>query len=248
VLYVLEVNPRASRTVPFISKASGVDLVDAAVKLWEGQNLAQQGLISAPVAGPDGKPLPGVGLGQCNTGWAVKEAMFSFDRFQDTDPMLGPEMKSTGEAIGLGVSFGEAFAKASSATGTVLPTSGRVFVSVNRFDKEAVLPIVKDLVELGFDIMATRGTAQFLFDQGIMSEVLLKVHEGNPNVVDHLEAGRVDLVINTPRGRFTQMDDGYLRIHTLRHKVPYTTTISAARAAVEGIRYLASGEVRVQAL
>jgi carbamoyl-phosphate synthase large subunit len=248
VLYVLEVNPRASRTVPFISKASGVDLVDAVVRLWEGEDLDAQGLISGTVAGPDGAMLPGVGLGSCMTGWAVKEAMFSFDRFQDTDPMLGPEMKSTGEAIGLGASFGEAFAKASSATGTRLPTSGRVFVSVNRFDKEAVLPIVRDLVEMGFDIMATRGTAQFLFDNGIMSEVLLKVHEGNPNVVDHLEAGRVDLVINTPRGRYTQMDDGYLRIHTLRHKVPYTTTISAAQAAVEGIRYLAGGEVRVQAL
>ncbi len=248
VLYVLEVNPRASRTVPFISKASGVDLVDAAVKLWEGVDLAQQGLLENPALGSDGKALKAVGMGECRTGWAVKEAMFSFDRFQDTDPMLGPEMKSTGEAIGLGQSFGEAFAKASSATGTRLPTAGRVFVSVNHFDKEAVLPIVKDLVEMGFEIMATRGTAQYLFDQGIMSEVVLKVHEGNPNVVDHLEAGRVDLVINTPRGRFTQMDDGYLRIHTLRYKVPYTTTISAARAAVEGIRYLVSGELRVQAL
>lgn len=243
MLYVLEVNPRASRTVPFISKASGVDLVDAAVKVWEGNDLGAQGLIREDISG-----LKNVGIGSCVTGWAVKEAMFSFDRFLDTDPMLGPEMKSTGEAIGLGRSFGEAFAKASSATGTRLPTSGRVFVSVNSFDKEAVLPIVKDLVEMGFSLMATRGTAQFLFEQGIMAEVVLKVHEGNPNIVDHLEAGRVDLVINTPRGRYTQMDDGYLRIHTLRHKVPYTTTISAARAAVEGIRYLLAGEYRAQAL
>ncbi len=243
VLYVLEVNPRASRTVPFISKVSGVNLVESAVKIWEGENLRSQGLI-----GNNPASLDYLGMGTCKTGWAVKEAMFSFDRFQDTDPMLGPEMKSTGEAIGLGQSFGEAFAKASAAAGTQLPVSGRAFVSVNSYDKAAVLPIVKDLVDMGFQILATRGTAQYLYDNGITAEVLLKYHEGNPNVVDHLEAGRVDLVINTPRGRFTQMDDGYLRIHTLRHKVPYTTTISAARAAIEGIRYLEPGEYRVQAL
>ena len=239
ILFVLEVNPRASRTVPFISKVSGVNLVEAVVNVWEGNSLRDLGLIDEARA---------TGVGQCRTAWAVKEAMFSFDRFHDIDPMLGPEMKSTGESIGLGRNFGEAFAKASAAAGTRLPTSGRIFVSVNDSDKKAIMPIVQDLVDMGFYIMASRGTAQYLFEGGILAEVLLNVHEGRPNVTDHLEAGRIDLVINTPRGRFTQMDNGHLRIHTLRYKVPYTTTIAAARAAVEGIRYLKAGTVHVQAL
>jgi carbamoyl-phosphate synthase large subunit len=231
-LYVLEVNPRASRTVPFLSKASGVDLVDAAVKIWRGISLAEQGLTSAGDTG-----VPGVGRGACITGWAVKEAMFSFDRFVNVDPMLGPEMRSTGEAIGIGESFGEAFAKAQAAVGTHLPTSGRVFVSVNEYDKETILPVVRDLEGLGFSIVATRGTADFLFRNGIFPEVVLKIHEGHPNIVDHMHAGRIQLVINTPKGRYTQRDDDYIRIETVRRKIPYTTTTSAATAAVEGIRY-----------
>ena len=242
-LYVLEVNPRASRTVPFISKASGVDLVDAAVKIWEGTSLQDQGLVNEDLSG-----LNGVGIGSCVVGWAVKEAMFSFDRFRDTDPLLGPEMRSTGEVIGIGASFGEAFSKASAATGTILPIRGSVFVSVNDFDKEKIVPIVKDLVEMGFDIKATRGTAEYLFAKGIIAEVILKYHEGHPNIVDHLQAGKIDLVINTPLGRYTQKDDGYLRIESMRNKIPYTTTTSAAKAAVEGIKYLRTGEVIPRAL
>ncbi|NCN04862.1 MAG: carbamoyl-phosphate synthase large subunit [Spirochaetales bacterium] len=242
-LYVLEVNPRASRTVPFISKASGVDLVDAAVKVWEGIDLKSQGLIDEKVS-----RCKSVGLGQSIVGWAVKEAMFSFDRFRDTDPLLGPEMKSTGEVIGIGASFGEAFSKASAATGTLLPTRGSVFVSVNDYDKDRIVPIVKELVDMGFEIKATRGTAEYLFGKGILAEVILKYHEGHPNIVDHLQAGKIDLVINTPMGRYTQKDDGYLRIETMRNKIPYTTTTSAALAAVEGIKYLRTGEVVPRAL
>ncbi len=231
-LYVLEVNPRASRTVPYLSKASGVDLVDAVVRVWRGETLADQGLIRRGSTG-----LPGVGQGSCITGWAVKEAMFSFDRFRNVDPMLGPEMRSTGEAIGIGDSFGEAFAKAQAAVGTYLPTSGRVFVSVNDYDKETILPIVRDLEGMGFQIVATRGTADFLFRHGVFAEVVLKIHEGHPNIVDHMQAGRIQLVINTPKGRYTQQDDDYIRIETVGRKIPYTTTTSAALAAVEGIRY-----------
>lgn len=242
-LYVLEVNPRASRTVPFISKASGVNLVDAAVQLWEGRNLAQQGLID-----PEKSGFEAVGLGSCVVGWAVKEATFSFDRFRDVDPMLGPEMRSTGEVIGIGASFGEAFSKASAATGTILPTRGRVFVSVHDFDKEKITPIVKDLVDMGFEIKATRGTAEYLYQKGILAEVILKYHEGHPNIVDHLRAGKIDLVINTPLGRYTQKDDAYVRIEALKNKVPYTTTTSAAKAAVEGIKYLRTSEVIPRAL
>ena len=228
LLYVLEVNPRASRTVPFVSKASGVNLVDAAVQLWLGRDLAAQGLVGEA----------GVAVGECITGWAVKEAMFSFDRFLDHDPVLGPEMRSTGEAVGLGATFGEAFAKATIATGTRLPTAGRVFVSVHDADKRTILPIVRDLQRLGFAVAATRGTAAFLFKHGILSEVMLKVHEGHPNIVDHMRIGRIDLVINTPLGRFTQRDDDYIRIETIRHKIPYTTTTSAARAAGGALRSL----------
>ncbi|MDA3949534.1 MAG: carbamoyl-phosphate synthase large subunit, partial [Spirochaeta sp.] len=233
-LYVLEVNPRASRTVPFLSKASGVDLVAAAVGVWSGRSLRAQGLVA-----PDGD---GIGVGSCVTGWAVKEAMFSFDRFTGHDPLLGPEMRSTGEAIGIGADFGEAFAKATIATGTQLPHQGRVFVAVNDYDKETILPIVREFVEMGFVVAATRGTAAFLFEHGIMAEVVLKVHEGHPHVVDHIRSGRIDMMINTPLGRFTRSDDGYLRVEALRHRIPYTTTTSAARAAVEAIRHLRRGE------
>lgn len=242
-LYVLEVNPRASRTVPFLSKASGVDLVDAVVKSWRGISLAEQGLINDGETG-----LVGVGVGKCITGWAVKEAMFSFDRFRNVDPLLGPEMRSTGEAIGIGETFGEAFAKAQSAVGAPLPTSGRAFVSVNDYDKETILPIIRDLEGLGFQIVATRGTADYLFRNGLFPEVILKIHEGHPNIIDHMNAGRISLVINTPKGRYTQRDDDYLRIETVRRKIAYTTTTSAARAAVEGVRYLLKREVHARLL
>lgn len=235
-VYVIEVNPRASRTVPFLSKTSGVDLVEAAVRVWEGENLAEQNLI-------DGIKGPGIGQGECIVGWAVKEAMFSFDRFRGTDPLLGPEMKSTGEVIGIGATFGEAFAKAQLATGSELPTSGRVFVSVHEDDRRTVLPIVRELQSLGFHIAATRGTAAFLFENDVFAEVILKVHEGQPNIVDHMRSHRIDLVINTPLGRYTQRDDDYIRIEAVRAKVPYTTTTSAAEAAVEGIRHRITGEV-----
>jgi len=232
-VYLIEVNPRASRTVPFISRVTGVELVDAAVQLWHGIDLRAQGLINdAETAVED------VGIGKSVVGWAVKEAVFSFDRFADADPLLGPEMRSTGEGIGLGETFGEAFAKASLATGTTLPTEGRVFVSVHDADKETILPVVRDLQERGFWIAASRGTADFLFRRGIFAEVILKVHEGHPNIVDHLEAGRIGMVINTPLGRYTQRDEDTIRIEALGRGVPYTTTTSAAEAAVEGISHL----------
>jgi carbamoyl-phosphate synthase large subunit len=233
-LYVLEVNPRASRTVPFLSKASNVNLIDSVVALWQGRDLEAQGLTKN-----------GVGEGTCVTSWAVKEAVFSFNRFVGADPLLGPEMKSTGEVIGTGSSFGEAFAKAQSAESNPLPTEGCAFVSVHDNDKRTILPVVKDLVELGFKIAATRGTAQYLFEHGIFAEVILKIHEGRPNLIDHMRHGRIDLVINTPLGRFSQKGDHDMRIEAVKLKIPYTTTTSAASAAIEGIRYLKQNEVRV---
>jgi carbamoyl-phosphate synthase large subunit len=235
ILYLLEVNPRASRTVPFLSKASGVNLVEAAVRVWEGENLEAQGLTRN-----------GFGEGVCKTDWAVKEAVFSFGRFPKEDPLLGPEMKSTGEVIGVGASFGEAFAKAQASTGSRLPVYGRVFVSVHEMDRQTILPVIRELEELGFDISATRGTAEFLFKNGIFAEVIQKIQEGRPNIIDHLQRGRIDLIINTPLGRFSQKGDHELRIEAVRRKVPYTTTTSAALAAVEGIRYIRSEEAQVR--
>ena len=236
-LYVLEVNARASRTVPFISKASGVNLVEAAVKVWCGTDLEEQGLTR------DGR-----GLGSCITGWAVKEAVFSFDKFQQLDPLLGPEMKSTGEVIGTGETFGEAFSKAQTAVGNNLPVAGRVFVSVHDQDKETILPIVRELSEMGFEIVATRGTADFLFRNAIFAHVILKIHEGHPHVLDYMRSGRIDLMINTPLGRYSQKGDEELRIEAVRRRIPYTTTTTAAWAAVQGIRYLMRREYLVRPL
>ncbi len=238
ILYLLEVNPRASRTIPFLSKASGVDILGAAVRVWEGQSLVDQGLVDEN----------GYGEGRCLTGWAVKEAVFSFDRFAGLDPVLGPEMRSTGEAIGTGATFGEAFAKVQAAVNSLLPRAGRVFVSVNKRDRETILPTVRELVDLGFNICATRGTANYLFENGIFAEVILKVHEGHPNVVDHMRSGRIQLLINTPSGRYSQIGDEDMRTEAVSQKIPYTTTTSAAAAAVHGIRYLMMGKVEVNPL
>ena len=236
-LYVLEVNPRASRTVPFLSKASGVDLVKAAVEVWTGRNLEVQGLTSG-----------GTGSGGCRTGWAVKEAVFPFDRFNNIDPLLGPEMKSTGEVIGTGDEFAEAYAKAQIAVGNNLPVKGRVFISVHKKDRETILPAARKLKDMGFEIAATRGTARFLYDNGIFAEVILKTHEGNPNVVDHMRSGRIDLLINTPLGGYAQKGDHAIRIEAIKRNIPYTTTTTAAWAAVEGIEFLRKKKIRVRPL
>jgi carbamoyl-phosphate synthase large subunit len=227
-LYLLEVNPRASRTVPFLSKASGVDLLDLAVGIWSGESLSSQGVIGEG----------GIGEGHCVVGWAVKEAVFSSERFPDFDPLLGPEMRSTGEVAGFGSDFGEAFAKAEIAAGNILPVDGTVFVSVNRRDRRTILPTVRRLADMGFRIAATRGTAWDLFRNGIMSEVILKVHEGHPNIIDHLRRGTIALVINTPMGSNARRGDDEIRSEAMRLHIPYTTTTSAAEAAAEAIARL----------
>jgi len=236
LLYILEVNPRASRTVPFLSKASGVSLIETGVRVWLGEDLKKQGLVAAS----------GIGVGKCLTGWAVKEAVFSFDRFQDLDPVLGPEMKSTGECMGTGTSFGEAYAKAQAGVGTQLPIKGTVFVSVHDLDKASILPIVEDLVALGFEVTATPGTADFLKENGVEAASIQKIQNGHPNIIDHLHSGQVNLLINTPKGRYSHSDDASIRVEAVRRKIPYTTTVSAARATVEGIKYLAKKEYIVR--
>ncbi len=232
-VYVLEVNPRASRSVPYISKCIGVNLVAAAVKIWQGIDLRQQGLVDER----------GVGEGKSVVGWAVKEAVFSFDRFAAIDPLLGPEMRSTGESIGIGRSFGEAFAKATIAAGNELPSSGAVYLSLNDADKETIAPVARQLSELGFSLFASRGTANFLRRIGLDAKSVPKIHEESPNIGDLLRDGKIHLVINTPLGSSSQHDDSDFRIETLRCRIPYTTTTSAAEAAVEAIAALRSGSV-----
>ena len=230
VVYVLEVNPRASRTVPFVSKATGVPLAKLAAAVIVGRTLDDLGV-------PDELPVAGV---------AVKEAVFPFTKLPGVDTVLGPEMRSTGEAMGLADSFGMAFAKAQIAADGSLPLEGAIFVTVNDHDKPTVLPIVRRFHELGFRILATEGTQRYLRGRGVPAERVLKVHEGRPNAIDLIVSGEVHLLINTPLGKFTQVDDYAIRRAALVHRVPYTTTMSAASAACDAIIALRSrtGSVR----
>jgi len=230
VVYVLEVNPRASRTVPFVSKATGVSLAKLAAAVMAGHTLDELGV-------PDDLPLPGV---------AVKEAVFPFTKLPGVDTILGPEMRSTGEVMGLADSFGMAFAKAQIAADGSLPLAGGIFVTVNDSDKPTVLPIARRFHELGFRLTATEGTARYLRSRGVPAERVAKVHEGRPNAIDLIVSGEVQLLINTPLGKFTQADDYAIRRAALMHRVPYTTTMSAASAACDAIIALRSrtGSVR----
>ncbi len=230
VVYVIEVNPRASRTIPFVSKTTGVPLAKLAAAVMTGRKLADMGLTDDPHP-------PYV---------SVKEAVFPFAKFPGVDVRLGPEMRSTGEVMGIADSFGMAFAKAQASVDGALPLSGRVFITVNNHDKDAVVPIARRFQELGFDLVATTGTAAHLKQRGIPVERVLKVHEGRPNGIDLILSGQVHLLINTPLGKLTQQDDYSMRRAALQHGVPYTTTLSAASAACDAIIALKSrpGEVR----
>src|SRR5437762_3114144 len=230
VVYVLEVNPRGSRTVPFVSKATGVSLAKLAAAVMTGHTLDELGV-------PDDLPLPGV---------AVKEAVFPFTKLPGVDTILGPEMRSTGEVMGLADSFGMAFAKAQIAADGSLPLAGGIFVTVNDSDKPTVLPIARRFHEMGFRLTATDGTARYLRTRGVPAERVAKVHEGRSNAIDMIVLGDVQLLINTPLGKFTQADDYAIRRAALMHRVPYTTTMSAASAACDAIIALRSrtGSVR----
>ncbi len=230
VVYVLEVNPRGSRTVPFVSKTTGVPLASLAAGLMVGQTLDDLGL-------HDDVLQPYV---------AVKEAVFPFTKLHGVDLILGPEMRSTGEVMGIADSFGMAFAKAQIAADGALPLEGAVFVTVNDHDKANLVPIARRFHGLGFRVFGTEGTARYLRARGIPTERVLKVHEGRPNAIDLLLSGRIQLLINTPLGKLTQQDDYAIRQAALQHRVPYTTTLSAASAACDAIIALRSraGEVR----
>jgi carbamoyl-phosphate synthase large subunit len=231
-VYVLEVNPRSSRTVPFISKATGVPLAKIAARIAAGRSLADLGLV-------DDLEAQGV---------FVKSPVFPFVRFPGVDTILGPEMKSTGEVMGGADSFGAAFSKAMMGAGQRLPEQGRIFISVNNSDKQTVLPIARDLADLGFTLAASRGTAAFLRVHGIEVEVIYKVNEGRPNIADQIVNKSIDLVINTPLGRESFFDDRAVRRAATMAQVPCITTLTGASAAVSAIKALRSQALTVRSL
>jgi len=231
-VYVLEVNPRASRTVPFVSKATGIPWAKIAAKLMVGKKLSELGIIT-----------------EVETGHiSVKESVFPFKRFIGVDPVLGPEMKSTGEVMGIDRDFGIAFAKSQIAAGQILPLSGAVFISVSDKDKSAIAPIAKQLSDLGFTLVSTAGTAEALTQNGLPVKQVLKVSEGRPSVVDLIKNREINLVINTPTGRKPKVDEASIRSIAVQYSIPYITTIAGAHAAVSAIESLLKGELHVMSL
>jgi len=230
-VYVLEANPRASRTVPLVSKVCNIAMARVATQLMMGARLADLKLKN--------HPIPHFG---------VKEAVFPFPMFPEVDPVLGPEMRSTGEVLGMADCFGLAFYKAQEAAKGRLPTEGTVLISVCRPDHEGVLGPARRLHELGFRILATEGTHALLTAQGVPAERIKKLSEGRPNILDAITNGEIQLVINTPAGRLSQHDDSYLRKAAIKYKVPYITTLAAARAAAEGIAAIRAGRGAVKSL
>ena len=232
VVYVLEVNPRASRTVPYLSKATGIPLAKVAARIMVGRSLAEQGLTEDLTV----------------SGFFVKTPVFPFVRFPGVDTLLGPEMKSTGEVMGGAESFGVAFAKAQMGAGQMLPQGGTAFISVNNYDKANVVPIAKGLVELGFAIMATRGTAVYLRAHGVEAEIVFKINEGRPHVGDEMVNKRISLVINTPLGRESFFDDRAVRRAAMLQGIPAITTLTGASAVVSAIKALRTEGLTVKSL
>jgi carbamoyl-phosphate synthase large subunit len=230
-IYVLEVNPRASRTVPFVAKAIGLPIAKIAARIMAGETLASFNLKKPQLSHI-----------------AVKEAVFPFARFPGVDTVLGPEMRSTGEVMGLDQDYAVAFAKSQLGGGTRVPKSGTVFVSVREQDKIRILPSIRLLEEIGFKIVATSGTQRFLHDNGVTAEKINKVLEGRPHIVDAIKNGGIQLVFNTTEGAQALLDSRSLRREALLHKVPYYTTLSGAIAAAQGIRAYRDGDLMVRAL
>ena len=227
IVYLLEVNPRASRTAPFVSKAIGVPLAKIAAKVMVGESLATQGYVN--------QRIPEY--------FSVKEAVFPFIKFPGSDPILGPEMKSTGEVMGVGRSFGEAYAKAQLASGVILPRSGAALLSVRERDKEGVVELAKLLVEMGFDLVATHGTAKTLAKAGVSCRRANKVREGRPHIVDMIKNGEIDLIVNTTEGKQAINESHSIRAEAVRKAVTYYTTLGAAVATCRAIEHLDDGDV-----
>ncbi|MEL6927493.1 MAG: carbamoyl-phosphate synthase large subunit [Cyanobacteria bacterium J06600_6] len=232
-VYIIEANPRASRTVPYVSKATGVPLAKVASLIMSGKSLESLGVVEETIP----KHI------------AVKEAVLPFNKFPSTDTLLGPEMRSTGEVMGIDSDFGKAFAKAEIGAGVDLALEGTVFVSMNERDKKAIVPVVQDFIDLGFKIVATSGTQKALQENGIKDvELVLKLHEGRPHVIDSIKNNQIQLIINTPTGEESQTDAQLIRRMALDYKLPIITTISGAKATVAAIRSLQSEPLEVKAL
>jgi carbamoyl-phosphate synthase large subunit len=230
-VYVLEANPRASRTVPLVSKVCNIPMARLATQVMLGKKLSDLNLAH--------KSIPHFG---------VKEAVFPFNMFPEVDPLLGPEMRSTGEVLGMADSFGMAFYKAQEAAQQTLPREGTVLITVSEQDRPAVLEVAQQFHQLGFKILATTGTNKFLADQGIPSEPVLKLHEGRPNIVDIIKNREIHLVVNTPSGKLSKTDDSYIRKAAISYKVPYITTLAGALAAARGIAAARQQHIQVRSL
>lgn len=230
-VYILEANPRASRTVPLVSKICNIPMAKIATQIMLGKKLSDFNL-KKPVFSHFG----------------VKEAVFPFNMFPDVDPVLGPEMRSTGEVLGMADSFGLAFFKSQEATKLKLPTEGNVLITIADRDKDKIVDVARDFVKMGFGIVATKGTKAFLAGHGVEAQEVLKVHEGRPNIVDMLKNGDINLVINTPAGKQSEFDDSYIRKSAIKHNVLYITTTAAAKAATAGIKERHNGNYQVKSL
>jgi len=237
-VYVLEVNPRASRTVPYVSKATGVPMAKIAARLMTGRKLRE--FLPEFI-----ERRADLDTGHC---YYVKSPVFPWNKFPGVDTVLGPEMKSTGEVMGVADNFGEAFAKAQTAAGQKLPTQGMVFISVTDHDKPGLAELSRKFVDMGFKLVATAGTADVIESAGMAVERVYKVKEGRPNVVDLIKGERIHLIVNTPHGVDPWFDEKAIRRAAVQARIPTITTLSAARAAAEGIAALQRGELRVQAL
>jgi len=231
-VYVLEINPRASRTVPYVSKATGVPLANIAAKVMVGRTLQELGLTADP------QP-------RC---FAVKESVLPFNRFPGVDPVLGPEMKSTGEVMGIDTTFGMAFAKSQLAALQPLPSSGNVFISVRDADKERIVPVARMLASLGFSILASAGTAARLQGAGVPARTIPKLAEGRPNILDHIKSREVGLIINTPSGPAPRHDEVSIRSEAVKHGVSLVTTVAAASASAHAIKAMREGHLQVRTL
>ncbi|NMA20427.1 MAG: carbamoyl-phosphate synthase large subunit [Lentisphaerae bacterium] len=231
IVYVLEANPRASRTVPLVSKVCGIPMAKIATRLMMGERLADMNL--------QHRHIPHFG---------VKEAVFPFSMLPEVDPVLGPEMRSTGEVLGMAATFGMAFFKAEEAAKPPLPESGTVLITVNPLDRDGILTPARKFHELGFRILATEGTCHFLTTQGVPAEMIAKINEGRPDIVDVIKNGEIHLVINTPIGKASAKDDSYIRKHAIRYGVPYITTVAAAVATANGIAARKQGHDTIKSL
>ncbi|MEI8225489.1 MAG: carbamoyl-phosphate synthase large subunit [Bacteroidota bacterium] len=230
-VYILEANPRASRTVPLVSKVCNISMARIATQILLGQKLSDFNLKKRTIRH-----------------YGVKEAVFPFNMFPAIDPLLGPEMRSTGEVLGMADSYGMAFFKAQEATQSPLPVKGTVLITIADRDKDRIIETARNFRDMGFKILSTGGTRQFLEKHGVEANLILKVHEGRPNIVDAIKNGEIDLVVNTPAGRLSEYDDSYIRKNAIKYKIPYITTTSAALSSTEGIKERQNGEYKVRSL